>query len=540
MQESKTGRDAARRFCGLRAFLLLFPASKSLNQTERGLALKDPRRNHLSIGALAPFVFASACSGGGAGGVASQALPTAAETGSARGGSAQAKPNIIFILTDDLDVESASHMPKLKAFVAGVGVTFSNSFASNPVCCPSRATMLRGQYSHNHGIWSNGRGNNTCFDDFRSAGNEASTVATWLKAAGYRTGLIGKYLNRYPAVRSGIPDESYVPPGWDDWFVVYNREFNSDSYFDYFANDNGQRVTFGKSESDYETDVLAGRAVDVIKKNAGAAPLFLWIATTAPHAPNEPARRHLYAHADKRAPRTPNFNEDDISDKPRWYRDNLPLLKPADITDLDGTYKRRVETMQGVDDLLEKVLLALDAAGQLGNSYVFFTSDNGYMNGNHRFPSGKDAPYEESIRVPLLVRGPGVPAGVTLPHDVSNVDIAPTLADLAQAQAPGFVDGRSLVPLLQAAPTPLSSWRQDVLLEHQPGDPNGLPSWFALRNSREKFVDYQATSEEEYYNLENDPFETESKHRALDSARKSQLKARLSQLAGCAGAACRQ
>lgn len=430
-------------------------------------------------------------------------------------------------------------MPKLQAFVAGVGATFGNSFASNPVCCPSRASMLRGQYSHNHGIWSNGRGNNTCFDDFRAAGNEASTIATWLKAAGYRTALVGKYLNRYPAVRNGIVNDGYVAPGWDDWFVVFNRDFTSDSYFDYSANDNGKVVSFGRSESDYETDVVAARAADVIKRTVGSAPLFLWIATTAPHAPSDPAQRHIFSHADKRAPRSPNFNLRDISSKPRWYRDNLPLLSSADMTELDGTYKRRLETLGAVDDLLEKVLLALDAVGQLGNSYVFFTSDNGYMNGNHRFPSGKDAPYEESIRVPLLVRGPGVPAGIVLPHDVSNVDLAPTFAELAQAQAPGFIDGRSLVPLMSANPTPLSSWRQDVLLEHEPADPNGLPSWFALRSGREKYVDYPATAEEEYYDLANDPYETESKHRALDPARKSQLRARLGQLEGCTGANCR-
>jgi arylsulfatase A-like enzyme len=430
-------------------------------------------------------------------------------------------------------------MPKLQAFLVNTGATFSNSFASNPVCCPSRASMLRGQYSHNTRIWSNGRGNNSCFDDFRAAGQEASTVATWLKAAGYRTGLVGKYLNRYPATRSGIVDEAHIAPGWDDWFVVFNSDYTSDSYFDYMANDNGKRVTFGKSESDYETDVLAARATDFVRKNAGQAPMFLWVATTAPHAPNEPARRHMFSQADQRAPRSPNFNESDLGDKPRWYRDNLPLLSRNDITDLDGTYKRRLETLQAVDDMLERILLALDAAGQLGNSYIFFTSDNGYMNGNHRFPSGKDAPYEESIRVPLIVRGPGVPAGVALPHDVSNIDLAPTFAELGQAQPPAFIDGRSLVPLLSANPTPLASWRQDLLFEHEPADPNGLPTWYALRTPREKFVDYPANAEEEYYDLVNDPYELDSRHRQVDGARKGQMRARLNQLRACAGASCR-
>jgi len=491
----------------------------------------------LSYVVVLALMTAQACGGGG-GGAAAPTGPNG--TANSATGSGRARPNIVFIVTDDLDVESTSYMPKLQAFVAKVGVSFGNSFASNPVCCPSRVAMLRGQYSHNSQIWTNGRGNNSCFDDFRTAGHEASTVATWLKAAGYRTSLVGKYLNRYPTTRSGTVIESYIPPGWDDWFVVFNADFNSDSYFEYMANDNGRRMTFGRSDTDYETDVVAARATAFLRTNAGQAPLFLWVATTAPHAPNEPARRHLYAHADKRAPRSPNFNEGDLGDKPRWYRDNLPLLTANDVTDLDGTYKRRVETLQAVDDLIERLLLALDAAGQLGNTYLFFTSDNGYMSGNHRFPSGKDAPYEESIRVPLFVRGPGVPAGVTLPHDVSNVDLAPTLAELGQAQAPPFVDGRSLAPLLTATPTPLSSWRQDLLLEHEPADPNGLPSWFALRTPREKYVDYPANAEEEYYDLVNDPFENDSRHRQLDAARRAQFRSRIAQLRNCAGATCRQ
>ena len=479
---------------------------------------------------------------GGCGGSGpSTASAAGASSGGTQGATAgAAKPNIVFILTDDLDVESLASMPKLQAFLVNVGVSFQNSFASNPVCCPSRASMLRGQYSHNHRVWTNGRGNNTCFDDFRSAGHEGSTIATWLQAAGYRTGLIGKYLNRYPATRGGIVEDTHVPAGWDEWFVVFNSDYNSDSYFDYSANDNKKIVKFGKTDADYETDVLTRRAVDFINraKDSGK-PFFLWVATTAPHAPADPAPRHLYSQADKRVPRSPNFNEADLSDKARWYRDSLPLLRPSDITDMEGTYKRRLETLQAVDDQIERVLLALDSNALLGSTYLIFTSDNGYMQGQHRFPSGKDAPYEESIRVPLIVRGPGVPAGLKPAHDVSNIDIAPTIAELAQAQAPSFVDGRSLVPLLSAAPPPLASWRPDVLIEHEPADVNGLPSWFVLRNAREKFIDYPATAEEEYYNLIDDPFEMDSRHRALDPTRRSQMKARLLQLEGCSGATCR-
>lgn len=478
-----------------------------------------------------------ACGSAGGGPAASS---SGGPSGPAASSATAAKPNIVFVVTDDMDTASLSYMPKLQAFVSNVGLTFVNSFASNPVCCPSRATMLRGQYSHNHRVWTNGRGNNTCFDDFRAAGHESSTVATWLQTAGYRTGLIGKYLNRYPANRGPL-DDGYVPPGWDYWFAIFNGEYNSDSYFSYFANDNKRVQTYGRRAEDYSTDVLAGKAADFVRGNraAGDKPFFLWIATTAPHADPIPAPRHEGAHADKRAPRTPNFNEDDISDKPRWYRDNLPLLTSRDVTEIDGVYKRRLETLQSVDDLVEKVIQALNDSGAISSTYIFFTSDNGYMPGNHRFPSGKEAPYEESIRVPLIVRGPGVPSGLSVAHDVSNIDLAPTFADLGQAAAPGFIDGRSLVPLLQAAPPAPAAWRQDLLIEHEPVDAGGLPAWAAVRSSREIFVDYPANSEEEYYNMVDDPYQTESRHRSLDPARRSQLKARLGQLQGCAAATCR-
>jgi arylsulfatase A-like enzyme len=453
----------------------------------------------------------------------------------------RAKPNIIFVLTDDMDMASLPHLTKLGSLMSSAGVSFSNSFASDPVCCPSRASTLRGQYTHNHGIWTNGRGFNSCFDDFRLAGMESSTVATWLQGAGYRTGLLGKYLNKYPAKRDGTFDETYVPPGWDVWFAVVNTDVDSGAYYQYQVNDSKTVISFGTRTQDYETDVLSGRAVDFINGNAaaGGRPFFLWIATAAPHADPVPARRYDGSEADQQAPRTPNFNEDDISDKPRWYRDNLPPLSSSDVDDVDDLFRKRLETLHSVEDLIQNVVDALRTNGLLENTYLFFTSDNGFMVGNHRFPTGKDAPYEESIRVPLIVRGPGLPQGVALPHTVSNIDLAPTFADIAQASVPGFVDGRSLLPLFQPASPPVSSWRQDILIEHQPGDVAGLPSWFALRNDREIYIDYPANAEDEYYDLVHDPFELVSKN-GLDPSRRTQLRARLQKLEDCAGASCRQ
>jgi arylsulfatase A-like enzyme len=162
-------------------------------------------------------------------------------------------------------------MPKLQAFVAGLGVSFTNSFVTNPVCCPSRASILRGQYTHNHGVWTNGRGNKTCFEGFKSAGFEASTIAAWLQGSGYRTGLFGKYLNHDPVLLGGA-DLTYIPPGWDEWFAIWDANYSSDAYFNYSANDNGKVVSFGSKATDYETDVLGAKAVDFIKRAQDGKP----------------------------------------------------------------------------------------------------------------------------------------------------------------------------------------------------------------------------------------------------------------------------
>ncbi len=481
-----------------------------------------------------PLLFlAAACGGHGVQDPATGVAPPAGE-GAARSSSARAKPNIVLIVADDLDAASVELMPKMQAFLAGQGVTFRNAFATSPICCPSRASMLSGQYAHNHGIWSNGRASVSCFETFRSGGGESNTIATWLKAAGYRTGLIGKYLNRYPGLRPDA-DESYVPPGWDEWVSVFAQDRTSDAYYEYFLNENRQIASYGKTEADYITDVLFEKALAFVRKGRGE-PFFLWLAPNAPHAPAIAANRHRYAYADRRAPRSPSFNEEDISDKPSWYQ-GLERLTAEEVSDLDGFYRGRIETMLAVDDGIEKLVTTLASLGQLDNTYIVFTSDNGFLLGQHRFPRGKAAPYEESIRIPLVVRGPGVAPGATLSQDALNIDLAPTFADLAQATAPAAVDGRSLMPLLSGNAAP--AWRQDFLAEHELDDSDGLPSWSAVRTPAFKYVDYPALAEQEYYDLVEDPFEMSSRSRGLDPSRREQFRARLRQLQECRGASCR-
>jgi arylsulfatase A-like enzyme len=465
-----------------------------------------------------------------------------APSAQARASASRRRPNIVFVLTDDLDSGSLELMPKTLALVGSPGATFLNSFAATPLCCPSRASLLTGQYAHNHGILTNGGGARSCFEDFRDRGSERAALPSWLKAAGYRTGFVGKYLNRYPGADAAAND-GYVPPGWDDWHATFvprgSENCPSCAYYDYAINDNGEVERHGRREADYITDVETERALGFIRgarAAGGDAPFFLWLAYTAPHSPSIPAPRHQGGYADKRAPRTAAFNEDDIDDKPNWFR-SQPKLSAADIADLDGVYRSRLESLMAVDDAVESIVDALATIGELQDTYIFFTSDNGFLLGQHRFPGGKAAVYEESIRVPLLVRGPGVTAGRRPVEAALNIDLAATFAEIAAATPTDFVDGRSLVPLFSGA---APAWRKDLLVEFEAANVEGLPSWAGLRDAESIFVDYPAVAEREYYDLVRDPEQLENRYRSLDSARATSLVTRLNQLLDCRGASCRQ
>ncbi len=380
--------------------------------------------------------------------------------------SASKKPNIVFILTDDLDRISLSVMPKLKSLVIDAGATFTNYCDNVSLCCPSRSTFLRGQYAHNSGVPTNTPPTGG-FERAYALGIEQSTVATWLQAAGYRTALMGKYLNGYPNTAS----PTYVPPGWTEWYSPTTNTAYGE--FNYRMNENGKVVAYGNQPQDYLTDVLAGKATDFISR-AGKdnAPFFLYIPTYAPHQPATPAPKYADSFAGDHAPRPPNYNEPDTSDKPAWVR-GLPPLTERVQGAIDVLYRKRLASLLSVDDLISGVFDALRAAGQLDNTYVVFSSDNGFHLGNHRQPMGKQAPYEEEFRLPLMVRGPGIAAGTQIDALVGNTDYAPTFAQWAGATMPDFVDGRSWAGLLSGAPP--QNWRQAYLIAHYMEMPVGLP-----------------------------------------------------------------
>jgi N-acetylglucosamine-6-sulfatase len=407
-------------------------------------------RKLLRLGAVIALMLHVACGGGGSGG---STPPPPNER----------PPNFVFILTDDQSLPTLAQMPLVKSLLTDQGTTFASHYVSLSLCCPSRISGLRGQYAHNTTIFRNGPPDGG-FDAIYNLGLEQSTIATWLQAAGYRTALIGKYVNGYPEAG---PSPTYIPPGWTE-FVSSNAGLPYRG-FNYSLNENGSTVAYGEDEDDYLTDVLSAKATDFIRRSIDQdRPFFAYVAPYAPHAPATPAPRHENLFNDVQLPRTDSFNEVDVSDKPAWVR-ALPLLDADRIDQMDKLYRNRLRSLQAVDEMVRDIVETLQAEGQLENTYIIFASDNGHHQGQHRMDTGKMTAYEEDIRVPLIVRGPGVPRGASVSLMTANVDYAPTIAALAGVSAPAFVDGRSLVPFLQGQ-TP-ATWRQVLLLEHKPDTP---------------------------------------------------------------------
>jgi arylsulfatase A-like enzyme len=563
---------------------------------------------------------------------------------------AKQKPNIVVLMTDDQDAASMRMMRNTRRLIGDKGVTFRNNIATLPLCCPSRATFVTGQYPHNHGViwnWAP-EGGYTKLD-------HRNTLPVWLQRAGYHTAQIGKYLNEY----GQKTDPHLISPGWDEWYAgIYPTTYR---YYDFTFNLNGTLRHYGAPKHEYpfgtgphNTDVLASMATRFIKGRGPRArksctgsrkrprtrkqrararkrrarcrkrrararkrrararkrcerrararerrartrkqrtrarkqrarcrkrparprkPFFLWLNTNAPHttfsryegspryegAPAVPLPRHARVFANSPLPRPPNFDEQDVSDKPQLpYTTTFPPLTQEKIDELTAQHRGRWGSLLGVDELVAKLMSTLSRTGQLKNTLFIYTSDNGWMLGEHRMAKYKYVPYEESIRVPLLMRGPGVRPGGTARGLAANIDLAPTILEAAGAKPGRVQDGISLLPMARTAPRgtepdPVRPPRH-VLIRTFPqprGEAGALAFYAGIRTGRYKYVEWTygitdpgtfvdgVTGAYELYDLERDPYELNSRHAdpAYAPVRQA-LRLELKRLRNCRGASC--
>ncbi|WP_456832282.1 sulfatase family protein [Deinococcus sp. UYEF24] len=455
-----------------------------------------------------------------------------AQTGS---GSNGAKPNFIFVLTDDLSWNLVAHMPHVKA-LQQTGMTMSNYTVVDSLCCPSRTAIFTGTYPHNNGVFTNS-GTDGGYAAYNRNGDEARTFALALQKVGYTTGFMGKYLNGYEV-------KDPVPPGWNEWDVAGSGGYKE---FNYSLNENGTAKHYGGGAGDYMVDVLAGKAEAFVGAAASARqPFMLEVATFAPHAPYTPAPRYQGAAASIAYPTTPAYNM--LPSNPPSYLKNRPPLTAKQQQRIRTDYDKRIEADMAVDDLVGRLQQALQARGVAQNTYFVFSSDNGYHMGEYRLMPGKQTAFDTDVHVPLIVSGPGIAAGTTSAELTSNIDLAPTFEALAGTATPASVDGLSLAGLWHGQrPT---VWPQAVLIEHHgpndlPDDPDAQtpaaanpPSYEALRTATGLYVRYE-NGEQEYYDTTRDPAELHNlaPGAGVSGTVPAALPGMLTALATCKGAA---
>jgi N-acetylglucosamine-6-sulfatase len=466
-------------------------------------------------------------------------------------------PNIVVLMTDDQRYDDMTALPKTRRLIWDAGVSFTRSFVSYPVCCPSRATFFTGQYAHNNGV--------KCLYEHCGGGYTAlktkEYLPVWLERAGYVTAHIGKFLNGYG--KDVAPD---IPNGWTEWYGLVDPF--TYRMWGYKLFENGTLKSYGRVTRQvgryYQTDVLGRRAVDFIRRRSGGgAPFFLSVAFLAPHHESghtqdltgqlvRAAPRHRGRYAGAQLPKPPSFNELDLSDKPwfvgRWNRRITPKREAAILKRMH----ERWESLLAVDDAVEGIIGALRRTGELDNTYVIFTSDHGYMQGEHRIPQGKMQPYDPSTRVPLIIRGPGIPKGRRTKALVGNVDMASTILEATPAR-PGRrfqLDGhsvlpfarnprlRSLRPLLHETTGQGAGGKVNTREGGARGQQTRVPAWRAVRTTRWLYVDYKG-GQTELYDLRRDPFQVRNVAGDPNNRiRRRTLRRILGDLTTCRGAEC--
>ena len=484
---------------------------------------------------------------------------------------ASGQPNVVMIVADDLDKTLMPYMPNVQRLVRDAGADFTNFYVEQSTCCTSRATILSGRYAHNHGVianaWPEGG-----FARWQMTG-EARALPVWLSEVGYRNALLGKYFNEYPFPARNVEDfrergelRHYIPPGWRNWWSPVRGNAYEQVRYKLNVNHSVDR----EYREEFLDRVLGRAAVSLVEGEyrydfAGGAQ-FVYYASYSPHAPYPYPDEYADDFKDVRYPRTPDFDEEDVSDKfgVTRIRERLTV---RDKQEVDEAVRDRIRSVQVLDQNVADLVEALDEEGALENTYIVFTTDNGYIMGGHRREIGKYNHFQATVNVPFYVRGPGIAPGTTITDPVGNVDIAPTIADMADAPAPVDVDGLSLLPRLTGGPeltrrylllgrdliptnrrasSPLEETPEKFVLNARA---SRLNEFVGIVSERFKLVRYTHLRREELYDLQRDPYELENllargdeSYAAMSpSAREivDKLRDALDVLAECSGADCR-
>jgi N-acetylglucosamine-6-sulfatase len=522
---------------------------------------------------------------------ASATAPSASATARPTDAGRDGRPNILVVMTDDMAASDVAFMPNVQRLLAKKGTTFDNAITSFPLCCPSRATFITGQYAHNNGVY----GNFAPYGWYGMADRD-NTLPVWLDDAGYRTALIGKWLNGYGAV--DVHGE--VPAGFDTWRGLL--DVSAYDYHNFVMNQDGDLRTWGdpefarklvefasiqvdpapdslatiygrleelfgprpysywgaENQEDYSPDVTGKMTTKLVRKEGNKRkPFFIWWSPAAPHREDvattlmgrpgmdpRPPARYVDDVAGLTLPQPPSFNEPDIADKPSPVENAAAPLTQAQMEMLQLDYQGRAGSLMAVDDHVGNLVKTLRRTDQLRNTMIMFVSDNGWLQGEHRVTGDKFLPYEEALKVPLIIRGPGVKKGATVAGQVSNVDFAPTLLDFADAKAERTMDGLSLLPTLRKPrKRPDRVLGIEAMAPLFPGGMIPVNAWdqpyTGVRTDQYTYVVWTQSGETELYDRAADPYQLDNvSGDSAYAAIEADLAAKLAALQNCVGKAC--